>query len=162
MSESSFPSLSALALKLINVPGSSAEIERLFGGWGRLHTAIRNRLKPEVSRKLVHINYSLRNSVIIEEERKKRIHDDIEETEACVPVDTEIEIEELTESSLEDHYSDSETEMEGNGVDSDQSEEENNCESDSDEDVVVDSLHYEASETDLIIDGIYEYEYDYE
>lgn len=52
--------LSALAKKLLKIPASSAELERLFSNWSFIHTFLRNRLLNEKSKKLVDIYYTLK------------------------------------------------------------------------------------------------------
>ncbi|XP_072745840.1 uncharacterized protein [Anoplolepis gracilipes] len=52
--------LAELADKLMKIPTSSAQIERLFSHWSFVHSDIRNRLTAERSRKLVEIYYSLK------------------------------------------------------------------------------------------------------
>lgn len=56
------PSLAKLALKLLKMPASSAQIERLFSNWSFVHSPIRNRLTFERSKKLVHIYHTLKNN----------------------------------------------------------------------------------------------------
>lgn len=53
------PNLSEFALKLLNIPASSAQIERVFSNWKLIHTPIRNRLHFETSKKLIHCYFSL-------------------------------------------------------------------------------------------------------
>lgn len=71
MAESGHKNFSDFALKMVNIPGSSAEIERFFGDWSRVHSAIRNRLSKETSKKLVHVYYSLKKTAIEKEEALK-------------------------------------------------------------------------------------------
>lgn len=54
------PHLSKLALKLFDIPSSTAELERLFSYWGYVHSVIRNRLTAKRSKALVDIYYTLR------------------------------------------------------------------------------------------------------
>jgi hypothetical protein len=51
-------SLSQLALKLHNIPASSAQLERVFSNWSYVHNATRNRLSFDHSKKLVHVYYA--------------------------------------------------------------------------------------------------------
>lgn len=60
MAEMKHPTLAKLANKLLKMPASSAQLERVFSNWGHIHSAIRNRLTFDRSKKLVHIYYSLR------------------------------------------------------------------------------------------------------
>lgn len=53
-------SLANLALKLLKLPASSAEIERLFSEWSYVHNSIRTRLTFDKSMKLVTIYYSFK------------------------------------------------------------------------------------------------------
>lgn len=62
MAEFKHPGLAKLAKKLLLLPASSAQIERIFSNWGYIHTPIRNRLSFERSKKLTHIFYSLKIS----------------------------------------------------------------------------------------------------
>lgn len=58
--EAYYPILSKVALKLLNIPSSSAQIERLFSHWAFIHSDIRNRLSVERSMKLVAIYYAFK------------------------------------------------------------------------------------------------------
>lgn len=60
MCERRVPNLSALAKKLLKIPASSAELERLFSNWSFVHSFLRNRLLNEKSKKLVDIYYTLK------------------------------------------------------------------------------------------------------
>lgn len=53
-------SLANFALRLINIPASSAQLERLFSNWSYIHNPSRNRLEFERSKKLVQIYYTLK------------------------------------------------------------------------------------------------------
>lgn len=55
-----YPDLAELADKLMKIPASSAQIERLFSHWSFVHSDIRNRLTGERSQKLIEIYYSLK------------------------------------------------------------------------------------------------------
>ena len=52
--------LSEAALKLLNIPASSAQLERLFSNWSFVHNITRNRLSFERSKKLLQIYYTLK------------------------------------------------------------------------------------------------------
>lgn len=52
--------LADFATKFLNIPASTAQLERLFSNWGYVHSDIRNRLKPETSKKLTNIYFTLR------------------------------------------------------------------------------------------------------
>lgn len=56
-----FPEMSKLALKILNLPASSAQIERIFSNWGHIHSSLRNRLTFERSKKLLHVYFALNN-----------------------------------------------------------------------------------------------------
>lgn len=58
--ETLHPHLSSLARKLLKIPASSAQIERLFSNWSFVHSDLRNRLTVERSEKLVDVYYSLK------------------------------------------------------------------------------------------------------
>lgn len=60
MSKIKHSRLSEIAIKLMQLPASSAQIERLFSNWSYVHSSIRNRLTFERSKKLLHIYYSLK------------------------------------------------------------------------------------------------------
>lgn len=60
MAEIKHPTLARLAIKLLKIPASSAQIERCFSSWGLVHTSIRNRLTFDRSQKLLQIYSSLR------------------------------------------------------------------------------------------------------
>ncbi|XP_077264021.1 uncharacterized protein LOC143898425 [Temnothorax americanus] len=52
--------LGGLAEKLMKIPASSAQIERVFSNWSFIHSDLRNRLTAERSQKLIEIYYSLK------------------------------------------------------------------------------------------------------
>lgn len=58
--EASHPDLANFALKLLKLPASSAQIERLFSQWNLVHCKIRNCLDFERSKKLIHLYYTLK------------------------------------------------------------------------------------------------------
>lgn len=60
--EFSHPNMAGLALKLLNLPAFSANIERIFSSWGNIHSAIRNKLTFPRSKKLLHLHYYLNNN----------------------------------------------------------------------------------------------------
>lgn len=60
--------LALLAMKLLNIPASSAQIERLFSNWGQVHSSLRNRLSFEHSKKLAHAYFSLNNNNIYDDD----------------------------------------------------------------------------------------------
>lgn len=54
------PQLAKLATKLLKIPASTAQIERLFSQWSYVHSSTRNRLGVETSKKLISIYYTLK------------------------------------------------------------------------------------------------------
>lgn len=60
MAEMKYPTLTKFAKKLLQIPASSAQLERLFSSWAHVHSFKRNRLTFERSKKLLHVYYSLR------------------------------------------------------------------------------------------------------
>lgn len=48
------PILADLALKLVSIPASNSQIERIFHNWATIRTKLRNRLTSERSKKLLH------------------------------------------------------------------------------------------------------------
>lgn len=52
--------LADFATKFLNIPASTAQLERMFSNWAYIHTDIRNRLSTETSKKLVNIYFTLR------------------------------------------------------------------------------------------------------
>ncbi|KAF2898878.1 hypothetical protein ILUMI_07306 [Ignelater luminosus] len=54
------PKLSELAMKLLKIPASSVQIERLFSNWSYVHSSVRNRLTFDRSKKLLYVYYSLK------------------------------------------------------------------------------------------------------
>lgn len=54
-----FPDLSKIAFKLLQIPASTAQLERVFSMWQHIHSKTRNRLTFERSKKLMHIYYNL-------------------------------------------------------------------------------------------------------
>lgn len=75
-----YPLLSELALDLLNIPASSAEVERVFSKWREVHTSLRNRLGPEKSEKLLSAYYYLRSYAGDQKKTQEKIDDlDVEE-----------------------------------------------------------------------------------
>lgn len=60
--------LSAFATKLLKIPASTAQLERLFSNWSYVHNEIRNRLSTETSKKLLEIYFSFRSQDIIDDD----------------------------------------------------------------------------------------------
>lgn len=54
-----FPNLGKMALRLLSIPASTAQLERVFSMWQHIHSRLRNRLTFENSKKLMHIYYYL-------------------------------------------------------------------------------------------------------
>lgn len=63
-----YPNLARLATRLLKIPASSAQIERIFSSCADVHSCARNKLLFERSKQLVHINYSLRVKDVSEED----------------------------------------------------------------------------------------------
>lgn len=59
LAEYKMPNLSKIAIKLLKIPASTAQIERIFSMWQYLHTKLRNRLTFERSKKLMHCYHYL-------------------------------------------------------------------------------------------------------
>lgn len=51
------PNLSKIAFKLLKIPATTAQLERVFSMWNHIHNRLRNRLTFERSKKLMHIYY---------------------------------------------------------------------------------------------------------
>lgn len=69
--------LSALASKLLKIPASTAQLERLFSNWKFIHSDIRNRLGKETSKKLLNVYFSLRsNDAFPDDSIEDEIHDE--------------------------------------------------------------------------------------
>lgn len=54
------PELASFATKILKIPASTAQLERLFSNWSFIHSEIRNRLSTEHSKQLLNIYFSLR------------------------------------------------------------------------------------------------------
>lgn len=54
------PELANLAMKLLYIPSSSAQLERVFSNWSWIHSSKRNKLTAERSKKLIQAYYSLK------------------------------------------------------------------------------------------------------
>lgn len=52
--------LADFAIKFLNIPASTAQLERMFSNWAYIHSDTRNRLSTETSKKLVNIYFTLR------------------------------------------------------------------------------------------------------
>lgn len=51
LTKDNYPDLAKLGRKLACIPGSSAQLERVFSNWALVHSNVRNRLGPEKSEK---------------------------------------------------------------------------------------------------------------
>lgn len=60
--------LASFAKKLLKIPASTCQLERLFSNWSFIHSETRNRLLPDRSKMLMNIYFTLRSRDIIEEE----------------------------------------------------------------------------------------------
>lgn len=60
--------LAMFATKLLKIPASTCQLERLFSNWSFIHNEMRNRLSPERSKMLTNIYYTLRSTDKIDEE----------------------------------------------------------------------------------------------
>lgn len=61
--------LGEFAMKLLKIPASTAQLERLFSNWAFVHSDMRNRLGPDTSKKLVDVYFTLRaNDVAIDDD----------------------------------------------------------------------------------------------
>jgi hypothetical protein len=49
-----------IAKKLLNLPESTAQLERIFSNWSYAHNSLRNRLERERSKKLLSVYYALK------------------------------------------------------------------------------------------------------
>lgn len=58
--EERHPDLSKVASRLLKIPASSAQLERIFSNWSWIHSPKRNKLTTERSRKLIETYYSLK------------------------------------------------------------------------------------------------------
>lgn len=56
------PELYAFASKLLNLPASTTQLERVFSNWSYVHNNLRNCLTPDRSKKLMSVYYSLKLS----------------------------------------------------------------------------------------------------
>lgn len=63
LAEREHPKLADLAKKLLKIPASSAQIERIFSNWSFIQPLVRNRLTFERQKKLVHIYYTLKQNM---------------------------------------------------------------------------------------------------
>lgn len=68
--------LSEFALKLSVIPAGTSQLERIFFNWSTIHTKLRNKLKAEKSKKLIHIYYSYIST--IPEAHKREIEENEE------------------------------------------------------------------------------------
>lgn len=60
--------LAKLATKLLLIPASTAQLERLFSNWSFVHSETRNRLSVETSKKLINVYFSLRSNDVCNDE----------------------------------------------------------------------------------------------
>lgn len=54
--------LGLFVTKLLKIPASTAQLERLFSQWSFVHDETRNRLSEERSKKLINVYFSLRTN----------------------------------------------------------------------------------------------------
>lgn len=74
--------LANFAMKMLKIPASTAQLERLFSNWSFIHNDIRNRLAVETSKKLVNIYFTLRSTDTIEDEDEdEAYYGDVEDTD---------------------------------------------------------------------------------
>lgn len=59
IAQSDYPNLAKIAFKLLQIPASTAQLERVFSMWQHIHSRIRNRLTFERSKKCMHIYYNM-------------------------------------------------------------------------------------------------------
>lgn len=57
LAEDYWPNLAKIALKLLRIPASTSQLERVFSMWQHIHSRLRNRLTFDRSKKLMHIYY---------------------------------------------------------------------------------------------------------
>lgn len=67
--------LAAFATKLLKIPASTAQLERMFSNWSFIHNDTRNRLGEETSKKLLNIYFSLRSSDCLPEDDDNIVND---------------------------------------------------------------------------------------
>lgn len=60
--------LASFAMKFLQIPASTAQLERIFSNWAYIHDDIRNRLSNETSKKLVNVYFTLRTADKISDE----------------------------------------------------------------------------------------------
>ncbi|XP_051156204.1 uncharacterized protein LOC127278512 [Leptopilina boulardi] len=60
LAQDDHPELAKFSKKLLNIPSSSAALERLFSQWSYVHNKLRNRLNIETSKKLIYLYYTFR------------------------------------------------------------------------------------------------------
>lgn len=60
LTDKKHPGLSRIADRLLKIPASSAQLERVFSNWSWIHSNVRNRLSQEKSKKLINTYYSLK------------------------------------------------------------------------------------------------------
>uniref|UniRef100_T1GPP2 HAT C-terminal dimerisation domain-containing protein n=1 Tax=Megaselia scalaris TaxID=36166 RepID=T1GPP2_MEGSC len=70
-----YPEIARIALRLLKIPASSAQLERVFSAWQHQHSELRNRLNFENSTMLMHIDYTY---MLLDDEN---LDYDLEETE---------------------------------------------------------------------------------
>lgn len=64
--------LATLAIKLLSIPSSNSQIERVFSNWASIHTKLRNRLTSDRSKKLIHMYYSFTTRIEKNNPRKQK------------------------------------------------------------------------------------------
>ncbi len=60
LQQAEHPELANLSMFLLDTPIQAATCKRLFKEFARLHTKLRNRLKPETTHEMAQVKYNLR------------------------------------------------------------------------------------------------------
>lgn len=80
MAEHALPNLSKIAMKLLKIPASTAQLERIFSMWTHIHTKLRNRLTFENSKKLLTCYHYLTtmDNILLPHENYDKIFDTLD------------------------------------------------------------------------------------
>lgn len=103
--------LAELAVKMLSIPSSNSQIERVFSNWSTIHTKLRNRLTADRSKKLIHMYYSYatrleKSSVAKEKDHQQTPGTSTEQVNESVIHQVEDESDTESESEEEVPYND--------------------------------------------------------
>ncbi|RYE18833.1 MAG: hypothetical protein EOP45_13545 [Sphingobacteriaceae bacterium] len=74
-SEQGHPKIASFAMDYLEIPASTAQLERLFLQWAFIHSDTRNRLSEDTSKKLLNIYFMLRSTDEVNDDSETEVFD---------------------------------------------------------------------------------------